>query len=232
MTRALQIASARGVPGTAGPMVRNRERARLLLANYHVLLGPGASVGDEVWAISPDDSGIAPEATPIGRVLCGHLGTVSFANEVYFVDCALIELSDSFEIAQWLRAALVAITRSSQITTGVPGMRLSKNGAATGRTEGVLVDVAYPDRPFIADRGWEAPRQLLVDSRDPELNFSAPGDSGAALFDDRGRVVGLLWGSNGTGQGIACPIGPVLDCLGVALPSTLDLDDCDALGCP
>jgi len=79
------------------------------------------------------------------------------------------------------------------------------------------VDVAFPDAPFIEGREWIATSQLLVDSLDPQLNFTARGDSGATLLDGAGHVVGLVWGATMHGQGLACPIQPVLDCLSVSL---------------
>jgi hypothetical protein len=80
-----------------------------------------------------------------------------------------------------------------------------------------VADVAYPDRPGIEGRVYEAPNQLLVRPRRGEETFSAPGDSGAFLLDERGFVVGLMWGCNANGEGVACPIAPVLECLGVSM---------------
>ncbi|MBC7782823.1 MAG: hypothetical protein H7144_03205 [Burkholderiales bacterium] len=84
-----------------------------------------------------------------------------------------------------------------------------------------MADVCYPDHPYIGERWWNAPGQLLIDSRDDQLNFSAPGDSGAAVLDQQERVIGLLWGTNANGQGIACPIQPVLESLEASLGYTM-----------
>ena len=54
---ALRIASARGVPGTAGALVADGSGRLLLLANYHVVFGGGAAAGDPVWAIPPGCEG-------------------------------------------------------------------------------------------------------------------------------------------------------------------------------
>jgi hypothetical protein len=215
-TTTLRIANARGVPGTAGTLVCDAAGARFVLANHHVVFGGGAADGDRVWAVPPDVEDAEREAIWLGRARRGQIGRVTFGGETYFVDCALVELADATRFPSWLQTS-VSGPWPSVAAAAAPGMRVVKNGVTTGRTEGVLVDVAYPDHPFVGGRWWDAPGQLLVDSLDPELNFSAPGDSGAALLDERGRVVGLLWGSNENGQGIACPIDPVLDSLGVTL---------------
>ena len=214
----LRIASSRGVPGTAGAIVVGADGSRCVLTNYHVILGGGAVVGDHVWAIPPGfGNAAAHEPVCLGRAHAGRIGRVNLGDETYFVDCAVVVIVDETSFPTWLRAALADDTWPSETAAAEPGMRVFKCGATTGFTEGIVVDVAYPDHPFIEGRSWRAPKQLLVDSRDSELNFSVQGDSGAALLDDAGRIIGLLWGSTANGQGIASPIEPVLDCLGVRL---------------
>jgi len=77
----------------------------------------------------------------------------------------------------------------------------------------VLVDTEHREPMLIDGQVLEAPGQLLVDPANPAVDFSAPGDSGAALLDGAGRMVGLVWGATRDGQGIACPIAPVLEYL-------------------
>jgi hypothetical protein len=214
---ALRIASARGVPGTAGALVADGAGRRLLLANYHVVFGGGAETGDPVWAIPPGrDPDCSHDAVCIGVAERGHLGRVTFAGDTCFVDCAVVALADETGFPSWLEIQLAGAVLPESAEPEV-GMPVFKTGGTTGRTEGCLVDVTYRDHPFVGGRWRSAPAQLLVEPRDVELNFAAPGDSGAPLVDERGRIVGILWGSNANGQGIATPIAPVLDCLGVSL---------------
>ena len=211
---ALSIASAFGVPGTAGAIVADNAGGLFLLSNHHVIFGGGAKPGDRVWGLPADDEPDR-EAALVGWGSRGLIGRVTWECETFFVDCALVELANVSTFPDWLRRA-VAGRWPSQTGTPEVGTRVVKYGASTGTTEGILVDVAYPDAPFIGDRAWVAPGQLLIESADFELNFSGPGDSGALLLDHKGRMVGLLWGANTSGQGIASPILPVLSCLGVA----------------
>jgi hypothetical protein len=47
--------------------------------------------------------------------------------------------------------------------------------------------------------------------------FSADGDSGAVVVDAANKAIGLLWGTNVRGEGIACPIAPVLYAMNITL---------------
>jgi hypothetical protein len=211
----LQIVNERGVPGTTAALVSDADGRRYLLANHHLVFGGGGAPGGRVWAL-PAQSADPQEAVVIGLARSGNIGRVSFGGEVCFVDCALVELADPAGFPRWLRLVL-GDAWPAEAAPADPGIPVVKHGPATGTTRGVILDIEYPDHAVIAGRKWSAPGQLLVGSRDPELIFCAPGDSGAALLDDRGRILGLVWGSNESGQGVACPIGPVLDCLSVTL---------------
>jgi hypothetical protein len=218
MTRpALAIANANGLPGTAGLIVVDAEGARAVLTNHHVVFAGGAAIGDRVWALPSVTDGHDPaDVVCLGRTRAGRIGRITFTGETCFVDCALVRMENEELFPTWLIASLADLY-VTEVANAEPGLPVIKCGATTGLTAGMIADVAYPDHPYIGDRWWKAPGQLLIDSRDGELNFSAAGDSGAAVLDEQGRVVGLLWGSNANGQGISCPIAPVLDCLGATL---------------
>jgi len=216
---ALSIANAKGLPGSAGMMIENAQGKRCLLTNHHVVFGGGAVTHDPVWALPPDyDGGSRVHAVFLGRGLTGRIGRVSVAEGTCFVDCALVQIGDETTFPPWL-AAEIANSSVVGIGDAEVGLPVEKYGATTGFTTGSIVDAAYVDHPYVGGRWWSAPGQLLVDPFDPELNFSGPGDSGATLLDEQGRAIGLLWGTNANGQGIACPIRAVLECLGLALPT-------------
>ncbi|RKT09342.1 hypothetical protein BX285_6429 [Streptomyces sp. 1114.5] len=215
---AVRIVNSRGVPGVAGALVRDPRGVTYLLASHHVVFGAGAEEGDPVWALPPSADLVDPvdraEPALLGRARRGHLGLVESAGRDCFVDGALIELDLVAEQPAWLRDTLAGAWPTAA-GRAEPGTAVHKRGAATGLTQGTVLDVAYPDRPFIDGREWTAPGQLLVASRDPGRAFSAPGDSGAPLLDDRGHLLGLLWGATAAGDGVACPAEPLLHHLGV-----------------
>ena len=188
---------------------------RYVLTCYHVAFGAQARAGERVWALPPEDD----SATPVllGRAAVGQLGRVGPSSEPYFVDCALIALAAGIEGGPaWLRDALSALARRGTAAPLV-GAAVVKDGASTGVTYGAIASARYVTESTVDNRGCLASDQLLVDSADEALVFSAAGDSGAALLDQAGRMLGLLWGTTPSGQGIACPIAPVLTHLGVEI---------------
>lgn len=203
-----RIANACGVPGTVGALVAAPGGGALLLTSHHVLFGAGAESGEPVW--SEDDGEDEPGFRRVGTGLRGRLGTVIYMGAEHHVDCALVALDSSR--AGRRRAARLGAPRPPR-----PGDRVFKLGGATGATEGVVVDAEYPAVAELGGRTHAAPRQILVRPRDGAGPFSAPGDSGAALRDADGAIVGLLWGATERNESLACHLGPVLDCLGVRL---------------
>lgn len=198
-----RIANARGVPGTVGGLVAAPGEGAMLLTSYHVLFGAGAASGEPVWAVGEHED--EPNFRRAGVALRGWCGTVIYMGAEHHVDCALVAL-DRPSRARWRRAPRAATPR--------PGDPVFKFGGATGATEGIVVDAEYPAVAELDGRTHPAPRQILVRGL-AGAPFSAPGDSGAALRDADGAIVGLIWGANDRGETIACQIGPVLDCLGV-----------------
>jgi hypothetical protein len=70
-----------------------------------------------------------------------------------------------------------------------------KRGITTGPTEGEIKDISATV-PFNYGHGitpgWQLSDQILIQP----LSFSAGGDSGSAIVDDSGNIVGLLAGGN------------------------------------
>lgn len=211
-----RIANSRGVPGTLGCIVRSLADGRpLLLSAWHVLFGRRARKHEIVWLVEESDSG--RRFLEIGRVLYGHVGAIRFGGEAHFVDCAVAYCSG----AQKSPRESMPLSRGEAFPlllgeTGVePGCLVKKTGAATGATAGEVVDVKYSTT---ATSGVHpCLRQLLIRPKEGCPVFAAEGDSGALVTDSHSRAVGLLWGSTSRGEGIACPIAPVLHALNIAL---------------
>jgi hypothetical protein len=195
-----RITTSTGVTGTLGCLAHTLHDAKpVLLSTWHVLFGNGAREGDAVWLVNESDG----ERTyaPLGRSLYGKLGLVRVDGEEHYIDCAV---SSFFAEPD---AAL-----ASPIGTDIPriGDRVTKTGAATGTTIGIIIDVNYTERAI---------GQILIKPVD-DLAFAAEGDSGSLIVADSNKAVGLLWGTNTRGEGVACPIAPVLYAMNITLAQT------------
>jgi hypothetical protein len=173
-----------------------------------------------VFAI--DESNGRQHLIAIGTSARGYIGRLMHDGSPVFVDCALATLGDPAGWPASLKQQLLALPVLESIGDPAIGSVVTKEGAATGHTAGRVIDIAYPDRPFIDARQYDAPGQVLVRPlsaagilTEAEVNFCARGDSGAVIFNTHGRAVGLLWGANANGEGIACPIRAVLLALGI-----------------
>jgi hypothetical protein len=202
----LAIRNSAGVPGTAGCVATLRRTDEpVLVTSYHMLFARGSDAGMPVIAVDPR---FGFRAITIGSTLHGKAGLALGTDPPVFVDAAAIRLDG--EAARLLAFGSPARTAEPRV-----GDKVFKHGAATGRTEGVIVDIAYPDQWYWEYRSVSAPRQILIRPLRAEQPFSASGDSGAAIRNAQGAVVGLLWGTTARGEGVASPIVAVAAALGI-----------------
>lgn len=210
------IANRKGVPGTLGCWAWLAGTGEpVLLSNYHVLFGKRCQPGDVIWRVRHQRS--RNHFKSIGKSLAGKAATVSYRGSGYFIDAA-IGAGDNSARAEGSADDLPV--PCSGAGNAILGSLVSKRGAATQQTFGTIVDICYPDQWHYDLEAAAAPNQLLIqpESQGPDQRteaFSGVGDSGAVIREDSGRVVGLLWGSNARGEGVACHIGPVMKELGI-----------------
>src|SRR6185436_12080398 len=130
------IANARGVPGTIGLFaLTHRARRLVIVTSHHVLFGGGAREKDPVWLVGDT-------TVPIGQTGYGRVGSVRFEGVEIFVDCAVAMLDDDTMPSRIVKAETLA-------TMPALGAKVHKAGAATGRTEGVVIDTDYTERAFV-----------------------------------------------------------------------------------
>jgi hypothetical protein len=209
------IVNARGVPGSAGAVVRLAEHGLCLLTCHHVLFGRGAGAGDPVWIA--DERKEKRRMAEAGHTVGGFIGRVTHEGEACFIDCAVAALHDTSRLPSLVLEAISDSSRFAKLDRAAVGMKVRKSGWITGVTEGVVADTAHYDTPFIEERAFSAPGQILVRPVNPEQCFSAFGESGAAVVDEADRIVGFLWGLNPSGEGVAFPALPALRHLGASL---------------
>lgn len=200
-----RITSATGVTGTLGCLAHTlHDKQPVLLSTWHVLFGNGAREGDGVWLVN----NFAGERKyePLGRSLYGKLGLVRIGGEEHYIDCAVSSFTGNPD----------ATTPASPKDHDTPrvGDRVTKIGAATGTTTGIIIDVNYSE--LVMGQPHFGPGQILIKSVDDSA-FAAEGDSGSLIVTESNKAVGLLWGANTRGEGVACPIAPVLYAMNITL---------------
>lgn len=200
-----QLVNARGTPGSLAFFgIARHDRSPVIVSAHHVLFGDGACAGSPVWAA--DHATLGARWRRIGRTVYGRSGIVRHNGASTYVDCAVA-------VIEWPELAASVLSATHDAYTAprplAPGDRVMKVAAATGETEGVVVEAARSVRT-LRYGAVDAPGQILVRSIDRGHPFAAEGDSGAAVRNRDGDVVGMLWAATAGGEGIASPIEPVL----------------------
>ena len=200
-----RIANARGISGTLGFLALTlHDRRLVMVTSHHVLFGARGVEGDPVWLLAGDD---VSRARVIARAAFGKFGGVRHEGRDTFVDAAVarVDVSDD-ELVGWR----IDEDPAAATERPGPGEQVSKIGASTGWTHGVVVDADYSERARFDGVHRDAPGQILIRSAASGSPFSADGDSGAAVRNERGEIVAMLWGLTERGESVACPISPVL----------------------
>ncbi|MCU0433581.1 MAG: hypothetical protein MUC87_09030 [Bacteroidia bacterium] len=194
------IANSKGVPGTLGAYAWKKDTQEpVMLSNYHVLFGLGAAEGDTIWKVNTTES--ERQFSIAGKAELGRIGNIRHSGVNYYVDCAIASCHETPVI----KTAHQPLTHSE----AQPGETVYKYGASTGLTQGIVADASYPDIAAVESHSFDAQNQLLIRSNS-SAPFSGSGDSGSIVLNAKKQAVGLLWGTNMRGEGIACPIAPVM----------------------
>lgn len=199
----------RGTPGTLACLARDTETGRrLFLSAGHVLFGAGAGEGELVWTMADYVAGRCDE--PLGATRWGKVGIVRQDGRDCFIDCAIGTL-------QTRNPPLPPVAAGPAPR---PGDAVFKVGIGSGVTHGIVIAIDHLVEQVVHGRPFRAPGQILVEPAVAGAPFLAPADSGALLCNGAGQGIGLLWGVNSRGEGLACPLGAVIAALGI----TLDTD--------
>ncbi|HEY0513593.1 MAG TPA: trypsin-like serine protease [Thermoanaerobaculia bacterium] len=198
--------------GTFGCLVRKKGKPELyVLSNSHVLANEGfCKAGDDVLQFAKHDGGTQP-----GDVLCQLAEWVPFT----FSDDGFDNLVD---------AAIARVLKPEEVTSavrmlGVPkgistvvrrGMQVRKCGRTSDVTIGEITDIDY--RLPMTYKTADGAGTGRVGLRDQVLctRYTAPGDSGSAVFNMDGNIVGLHFAGS-PASSIFNRIGNVLDALGL-----------------
>jgi hypothetical protein len=188
---------------------RNSDGAPVLLSNWHVIMANGARIGEPVFQPAPLDIPDVPLARlPVRRVdtedIIAHISR-AVVNET--VDAAIAKLDVSSccrccgldfrdEILGLSEGGKPPSNKILGLRAAVPQMKVYKVGITTGRTVGKVMDVNYDNLVArLAGVEYTFNGQIEIAADDPDEFFSRRGDSGAAVIDEDGYIVGLLFGS-------------------------------------
>lgn len=200
--------------GTFGCLVKKADGSPglYMLSNSHVLADEGlASIGDVILQQGRADGGTQP-GDVIGTLadfVPFTFGSRGFPNKV---DAAIAKVK-SRDVLKTLRVLGFAPKKTSHVIRR--GTVVAKVGRTTDYTLGVVRDLNYRLSLRYKKPGGGTAR---VGFRDQVLctRFTGPGDSGAAVLNQRGKVIGLHFaGSPSTS--IFNRITNVCDQLGVTL---------------
>jgi len=196
--------------GTLGVVVVDRadRRALLALSNNHVLADENrASPGAAVVQPATLDGGDAGDRVGV----LDRFEPLQFNNVPNQMDAALARFDAGVGITP--RILGIGLPAGS----GAPSLNLlvRKSGRTTGVTEGIVRAVRFDVFNVRYDQGPLRMDDVMV-IEGVNGSFSRPGDSGSAIVDVGGRVVGLLFAGSDVVT-FAIPIRRVLRRLGVRI---------------
>lgn len=182
--------------GTLGLVVRRsavlhdaRRTASFILGNSHVLARSGmARRGDAVIQPGPGDAGSRGGAAAIARL--EEWVPFDFTSRGWpnLVDAAIARVARGSDVTRRIRQIKV-MPRGVSFELA-PGMRVHKVGRTTDHTAGtVLCTGTRIKLEFLKTRRRTAPVRFREQVRC--TRYSSPGDSGAAVLNERNEVVGL-----------------------------------------
>ncbi len=175
--------------GTFGCLVRKRGDPNTLyiLSNSHVLADEGVGgAGDPVVQPGVFDGGQAPQDTiaTLAEWVPFQFTATGYPNRV---DAAIAKVRSAASVTSAIR--LIGVPKGVS-TTVRRGMRVQKTGRTTDYTQGVIRDVHYRLALTYKQPGGGTGRvglgeQVLC------TRYTAGGDSGSAVLNMQGKVVGL-----------------------------------------
>ena len=224
--------------GTFGCLVEDTNKVEYILSNNHVLADVNqAEIGDPILQPGPVDGGKYPgdqianlhqyepilfEGEPtqcqytdiVEKVLNWTLGVVgskqrfkATTTTANLFDAALALPTGSAEVSD----EIIDLGQPAGVSVAALGTSIMKSGRTTNTTQGTVTQV---DATVQVDMG-QGRTALFEDQVFSDIH-SDGGDSGSAILDEGGKVVGLLFAGGG-GVTVLCRIEHILGAFGVSV---------------
>lgn len=198
-------AHSAGSRGTVGCLVRRGADLLILSANHVLARENRAPLGSDI---------VQPSNGSIGRRVVAELTAFeplrATGNEI---DGAVARLVIGDVDPTLFNNVRVTSVRTAPL---VQGDRLFKFGQATEEREGTYHEMTSNQAIPMRFGTYSFDRQIVVKASGPRA-FSCGGDSGALVYDQQQRAVGIVIGGNCIDRTFVTPIEPLLTKLGVTL---------------
>jgi hypothetical protein len=182
--------------GTLGLIARHRKTARpVMLSNSHILAQSGqAKIGDPITQPGPKDGG--DSQTHVAALLDSTPLKLTSANQM---DAAVAIIDDGVAFTPNVIGG-VAFTFAGEDAI-VAGTKVTKLGRTTGLRHGEITATELDDIAVDYDIGTAVFDHQIEITGEPGLPFSADGDSGSLVLDDRMQALGLVFCGNPAAAG-------------------------------
>jgi hypothetical protein len=210
------------IVGTIGCFVRRGTKGPFILSNNHVVAGENrGKSGDRILqqgGAAFANNLLVAKLADFVKIKFSPFGAQPPDATVVFndVDAGLAALGNGIAGTNAYLPVRTGVTAPKSIGKAKHDDSVLKVGRTTGLTHGHVTSVATIVGPIAYDGKPAWFRNSIEIEGDNGSKFSDHGDSGSAIVNGAGELVGLLYAGNGT-QTYACPIDAVVTALGIKL---------------
>ena len=200
-----------GARGTLGMVVADGNQRHILSCN-HILAVNGRVLEDRKANVVSAE--FVNKEEPIAKP--GVFVPLSRDGD-NFVDCALAQIKEVDNVDAAFPSRVGKLNTPDPIPPECD-MEVQKLGAATGATEGTIVDISA-DLYVNYDFGtFRFANQVVIDGGRDDEEFATEGDSGSVVWDQKAKqAVAMVFAASGR-YAVACPLPKVLDLLKARIP--------------